>query len=796
MKRRKRFARHLRTADAARRPRPPRRTPRPVGRLRHPLRGSRFYPKPKKPRATRAKEPATPRMRPKRSFVDRVTPTSEPSAPRTIVRLRVVGVLVAALFALMFVRLWYLQVLDSSAYSQTVAQNQVRPVQVAAPRGLIVDRTGSNVLVGDQVTRNITLARVAAQQHPEVIGRLAALLGTTDQAINGDLANDQFSLYEPVPIVQNASLSDILYIGEHGAEFPGVSITAGTQRTHPYVATGAQTLGYVRQINGSELAAHQGQGYQLGDEYGQSGLEAQYESDLRGTPGVNRVEVNAAGQVVGSLGQTNPVAGDDVVTNIDAGLQQTLQTSLDSKIASLQGTVDASTGKAEHPTGGAAIALDPQTGAVLALVSSPSYDPSIWNNPVITQAQLDALGTAQDNKAIDGFYTPGSTFKLASATAALQTGLISPTSQYHDTGLFTIPGCTTSGTNGCVTLHDNDAPATGTYINVSQALTVSSDDFFYNIGANFWDAWVNNKQYGQQPIQTVAGQYGYGQKTGIDLPGEDAGDYARVDSPTVVAKEHAQDPKDYPDGGWFTGSNVQMAFGQGGTVITPIEQAVAYATFANGGTRYAPQVAAGIVSPSGKVVKKFAPVVTGHVTISAANHQAMLAGFEGAVNAPGGTATGSFTNFPFGSLSLAGKTGTASSLEQVPTSWFVGWGPVDNPTYLIVVVIERGGYGASAAAPVARDGFQYLVDNPVTPVVLNPPGGPGGSTPAGTTTTVPAGPSGGSPSTTTSTTTPSGTRSPAVTSTTAAAAAGPRAQGRQEAGRMGPRSPRGPPGPL
>jgi len=775
----------------ARRPRPPRRPPRLVGRLRHPLRGSRFYPKPKAARATRQKGPATPRMRPRRSLVDRVTPTSEPSAPRTIVRLRVVGVLVAALFALMFVRLWYLQVLDSSAYSQTVALNQVRPVQVAAPRGLITDRTGSKILVGDKVKRNITLARVAAQQHPEVVSRLAALLNTTAKAINGDLANNQFSLYEPVPIVENATLSDVLYIGEHAALFPGVSISSGTQRTHPYGATGAQMLGYVRQINGTELAAHSAQGYQLGNEYGQSGLENEYEKYLRGRPGVNRVEVNAAGQVVGSLGQTTPVAGNDVVTNIDAGLQQTLQTSLDSEIASLQATVDPSTGKAEHPTGGAAIALDPQTGAVLALVSSPSYDPSIWNNPVITQADLNNLGTAQDNKAIDGFYTPGSTFKLATATAALQTGLISPSTQYHDTGQFVIPGCKV-GAPGCVTYHDNDQPASGTYLNVTSALTVSSDTFFYNIGANFWDAWVSNRQYGQQPIQTVAGQYGYGQKTGIDLPGEDAGDYARVDSPTVVAKEHAQYPKVYPNSGWYTGSNLQMAFGQGGSVITPIEQAVAYATFANGGTRYAPQVAAGVVSPSGRVVKKFAPVVTGHVPMAPANRQAMLAGFEGAVNVPGGTATSSFTNFPFDKLSLAGKTGTASYTEQVPTSWFVGWGPVDNPRYLIVVVIEKGGYGASAAAPVARAGFQYLVDNPMGPVVLHPPAGSAGSSPAGTTTTAPAGPGGSS----SSTTTPRGTKRPAVTSTTTGAATRKRVPAQKEAGRMAPPSPRGPPGGL
>jgi penicillin-binding protein 2 len=692
-------------------------------------------------------------MRPKRSVVDRVMPTSEPSAPRTIVRLRVVGLLVAALFALMFIRLYYLQVLDTSQYSQAVAQNQVRMVEVPAPRGLILDRAGS-ILVGDKVTRNITLSRVAADQHPAVVGQLAALFDISTKTIVGDLNNDQFSLYEPVPIVENAPLSDVLYIGEHGAEFPGVSVSSGTQLTYPQGTTGAQMLGYVRQINSSELAAHNRQGYQLGDEYGQDGLENQYETYLRGTPGINDVEVNAQDQVVGSLGQTTPKAGDDVVTNIDSGLEANLQNALASQISSLEGHVDPSTGQVEHPTGGAAVALDPQTGAVLALVSDPTYDPSIWNSPVITQAQLNSLGSAQDDNAIDGFYTPGSTFKLATATAALQTGLIGPSTPYYDDGTFKIPNCAAGGTD-CNPLHDNDGEVPDADIDVSQALTISSDDFFYNIGAEFWNGNGQSK-YGPQPIQTVAGQYSFGEKTGIDLPGEDAGYYARVDSPSIVAKEHAQDPTAYPYGSWYTGNNVEMAFGQGGTAITPIEEAVAYATFANGGTRYVPQIAAGIVTAGGKVVKTFAPKVAGHVVLSPADHQAMLAGFEGAVNAPGGTATASFQGFDFSKLSLAGKTGTASATEQVPTSWFVGWGPVNDPQYLIAVVIEKGGYGASAAAPVAKAGFSYLVANPVAPVDLTPPStGSGSGSPGGSTTTTAPG-SGSTSTTATSTTTTAG----------------------------------------
>jgi penicillin-binding protein 2 len=190
----------------------------------------------------------------------------------------------------------------------------------------------------------------------------------------------------------------------------------------------------------------------------------------------------------------------------------------------------------------------------------------------------------------------------------------------------------------------------------------------------------------------------------------------------VVAKEHAQDPTAYPYGGWFTGNNLQMAFGQGDTVITPIEQAVAYATFANGGTRYAPQVAAAIVSPTGKVVKKFAPQVTGHVNLPASTYQAMLTGFEGVINdAPGGTASevASLKNFPGG---LAGKTGTADTEQgKEPTGWFVGWGPTAGPAqYVVVCVIDQAGFGATAAAPVVGQIFSYLATHPVTAAGIPP----------------------------------------------------------------------------
>jgi penicillin-binding protein 2 len=312
-------------------------------------------------------------------------------------------------------------------------------------------------------------------------------------------------------------------------------------------------------------------------------------------------------------------------------------------------------------------------------------------------------------------------------------------------------------------LHDDPGDTGGTY-NVSGALTASSDAFFYNLGEMFWE---QQSRYGTTPIQNEATAYGEGTITGVDLPGEAQG---RVDSYLTRAKLHAEAPKGFPyPASWFTGDNIEMAFGQGETILTPIEQAVAYSTFANGGTRYAPQVASEIVDPTtGAIVKRLQPQVTGKVTISPANYSAMLQGFEGVVSSRSGTAYADFQGFP-ASWNLAGKTGTASNQPGLePNSWFVAFGPNPNPQYVVLAVIDQGGYGAQAAAPLVRNIFNYILANPETTTVKTPtPSNPATQTapatnpPAGTptttttTTTATPGSSGGG-TTTTSTTTGGG----------------------------------------
>jgi penicillin-binding protein 2 len=701
-------------------------------------------------------------MRPRKGVhVASIVGSPEEEVSRPSLRLRVVGVAVLLLFGVLVLRLWTLQVVEGKTYAAAVTRNQVRVVSVAAPRGEIVDRQGT-VLVSNNPQQEILLSRAEAAQNPSIIGDVAALVGQTPTQVTASVNNVQYSPYEPVPVAVGVSQDTVQWLETHQSEFPGVSVQTLAQRTYPQGGTTApHILGYSGSISPSFLAAHPNDGYTQGSQIGVAGIESQYEPYLRGVEGRQALSVDASGTVIGTLSTTAPKVGDTVVLNLDNGLQQAVQNDLQSQIMSDRNTLDTIDKKYPAAVNGAAIVMNPQNGQVLAMASYPSYDLNEWVGG-ISSANFTALQAsgAENNDAIEGQYTPGSTFKLVTATAALQDGLIQPGTPYYDSGSYKIAGCPSPGVvsdTSCV-LKDNPGDGTGTY-NVTGALTVSSDAFFYHLGDQFWQ---ERGTFGDTPIQNEATSYGEGTITGIDLPGEAQG---RVDSYLTRAKLHAEAPKAFPNTPmWHSGDNVELAFGQGATVLTPLEQAVAYATFANGGTRYAPQVASQIVDPmTGKVVKKLAPQVTGHVTISPSTYSAMLQGFEGVVSNPNGTAYADFQGFP-ANWNLAGKTGTASNPgAQVPNSWFVAFGPNPNPQYLVLAVIDQGGYGASAAAPLVRNIFDYILANPMAPTAKTPtPANPPSLTPPVTN------PPFGTPTTTTTTKPPTTTTTPPTTTTTAA----------------------------
>ena len=672
------------------------------------------------------RSPRQPRIRSRRRSVSiaDLVPSPDETDARPDFRLVALGGFFAILFGFLVLRLFTLQVVDAQSIKAAATATQVRVVPLEAPRGEITDRSAT-ILVGNQVSQEIVLSRLEASQHPAVVGQVAALTNQTPTQVQAILNNVKYDPYQPAPIQTNASAATIQFLQEHPEQFPGVSVQETTSRTYPQGGTsGTHVLGYVGAISPTQLTENKGKGYTQASAYGQSGIEQFYQSPLRGTNGSQSIEVNAQGQVAGVVSQTNPIPGDTVVLNLDLGLQQTLQTALEQQILADRQSVDQRSGKVPPAPNGAAIVMDPRSGAILAMASYPTYDLAQFVGG-ITQANLNGiLGSgALNNYAISGLYTPGSTFKMITATAALQNGLIGAGQYVNDTGTFTVPSCIAGGA-GCVFV-DDEAGGVGE-VNITGALTASSDYYFYNLGYLFA---AQTTKYGKQPIQDVAAQYGLGQASGIDLLG---GSVGRVDSAIERQKLHASAPKAFPNTTWYQGDNIEMAFGQGATAVTPLEMAIAYSTFLNGGTRYAPEVAAGLVSSSGELIRQYPPRVTGHVALTPAISDPILQGLLGVVQSPNGTAYETFkqyAHFNEATFSVGGKTGTASNAPgQEPNSWFVGFGPNPNPQYVIVCVIDQGGYGASAAAPVVAQTFNWLATNPVGPVKF-----PTASSPATTT---------------------------------------------------------------
>jgi penicillin-binding protein 2 len=660
----------------------------------------------------------------------RITERKGPSLPNPLagpeevgsrpdVRLWVVGMVFLALFCVMGARLAFLQLVDHNAYAATVASNTLRTVDIPAPRGEIVDRNGT-VLVTNTVNQQLVLSRLQASADPTLVAKVAALAGISPKQVTAAINNPQYSPYQPVPILTNTPPAVISYLEEHQAEFPGVSVETLTQRTYPPGgALAPHILGYVGPVNAAELALPSNKGLTQTSQVGQTGIEAFYDNFLRGVNGTQQIEVDASGSPIGTVSNVPATVGNTVVLNVDAKLQNLLDTTLANDIVRVRSTVDPRSHVYPPAINGAAVILDAQTGAVLAMASYPSFDLNEWVGG-ISQAHYDQLlaSGAMNNYVTSGLFTPGSTFKLISATAALQDHLIDPNQYVDDTGTFKVPGCLQGG-HGCV-FHDDETTGLGE-VNLPLALTESSDYYFYNVGYLFWSAYSTNAHYpyGPTPIQDVASAYGLNSPTGIDLGDEATG---RVDSPTVRVALHKAAPKAFPNVSWYTGDNIEMAFGQGSTVVTPLALANAYATFANGGTRYAPEVAAAVTTSSGRIVERYLPKVLGHVSLPPSIRNPILAGLIGVVNSPSGTGYAAFHGYPNLSLSnfaVAGKTGTASNAAGLePNSWFVGFGPVGHPKYVVLCVIGQGGYGADAAAPVVAQMFNYLSQHPIGAVQL------------------------------------------------------------------------------
>jgi penicillin-binding protein 2 len=646
---------------------------------------------------------------------------AEPTGPDSSrLRLTVILVVVICMFAALFSRLWFLQVINAPTAQATAQDQGVKIIYTQAPRGDILDATGQ-VLAGNRLSEVIQVTdRFAALTDVTMQTRLGALLGMTVKQVYAAINNTNTSpSYAPATIVTDASPSEILYVQEHQSLFPGVAATTETVRDYtPMGVAAANILGYTGLITATEYKQLKPNGYQLGDQIGQSGIESEYDRVLRGTPGVEKVQVDAEGNPLGVLSQTPPIPGQDIKLTINGTWQETAVSAIEQGLDAARKTIDVNvTHNYFTAPAGSAIVENPQNGDVEVMATVPDYDNNAFIGG-ISQAQYDAYSTNANkpllDRAIQGEYAPGSTFKLVTATAGLEEGLITPTSSYYDTGSIKLGG---------ETFTNDDGESFGN-IDVTQALAVSSDNFFNTIGEDQWDGFEQGK-LSPEAEQKVAEAYGFGSVTGIKEPGESPGE---IPTPASVAEDYKKYPKLFATGSWVTGDSMQVAIGQFEDLVTPLQLANAYSAFANGGTLYTPQLVSQSQNSDGTIEHVYPPIKKGDAPpLTTAARAAMLQGFEEAVNgAPGtvapdtsagGTAYGIFDPGPLANMDIAGKTGTAQATGQQSTSVFTSFAPASNPQYEVTAFMEKSGYGASVAGPVVRQIYDQIYGLKLQPVV-------------------------------------------------------------------------------
>ncbi|HEV2686681.1 MAG TPA: penicillin-binding protein 2, partial [Actinomycetota bacterium] len=543
---------------------------------------------------------------------------------RIRLRVGILAVIVLAMLGVLIARLWFLQVLSGSSYANAAEHNHVRIVSVEAPRGRILDDKG-RVLVKNRTALAVGIARDDLPKSPKAAlalkKRLATLLGITVQKINQRLADRRTSPYKPSVLAEDVPQSVIFTIRERQEDFPGVQTLTLPVRTYPYGTLAAQILGYVGETNESELKTLTG--YQLGDSIGRTGLERTYEQYLRGTPGLQKLEVDASGRVLAPLGGQDAKPGDDVRLSIDLDVQKVAETALLQGIDRARSRDFPATGQAFRAPAGAAVVLNAKTGAVVAMASYPTYDPSRFVGGV-SDAYWSFLNNPSNNfplldRATQAAYPPGSTFKPILATAALATGAGSPNGRYP---------CQTDYRFGDRVFH-NWQPRNAE-ITLQQSLIESCDTVYYNFAKNWWLTENHLQGLGKQPYETMqvwARKFGLGVDTGIDLPQETAGiipgrayrqAYWDANKGFYCAqfnKTHSLVYEDLCQRGylWRGGDALNMAIGQGDVEATPLQMAVVYAAVANGGNVLVPHLAMQIVTPAGKAVKTIGPVIRGRV---------------------------------------------------------------------------------------------------------------------------------------------------------------------------------------
>ncbi|MCL2881645.1 MAG: penicillin-binding protein 2 [Coriobacteriia bacterium] len=613
------------------------------------------------------------------------------------VRFLVLGALILAIFAMLGVKLWSLQLLNGKQYTQQAANNRLRTSTTSATRGRIFDRNGVPLVVNRSSMAVLAPTYIEDDTaYPGLIARLASVLNMTEKEITDKLNNYRDAPLDPHVLAIDVSMQQIAYISEHSTLFPNVTIQAMAVRQYPQGALAAQVLGYTGEISDNELNSSAFKGYQASDIVGKSGAESEFENVLQGVRGTTQLEVDADGIPKRIMSSTPAQSGEDVRLTIDAKVQKLTEQALGEALKTAQQK------GAKNAKAASAVALNVKTGEVLAMASLPSYDPSLFIGGISTTAwnQLNAKGSEYPltNRAISSMYPPASTFKSFVALAALNDGIATANTTFDCQGTWY--GLGNSWGKRCWDLYGHGK------LDMTQAITESCDIYFYNLGKAFYDKGGKDGVL----LQDYVKKFGFGSLTGIDLPGEAAG---RVPTPAWKAAYNAN----YPElKGWVPGDTVNMVIGQGDMLATPLQLAVAYSAIANNGVEMTPHILKSVANNEGQTISAYAPKPEAtQPTASASSLATLHTALFDVTTASNGTAHSAFRSYQ---TEVAGKTGTAQVLGKDDYGWFVGYAPANDPQYCVAVMIEQAGE-SSVTAPAARQIFEALFGQKSEHIVAN-----------------------------------------------------------------------------
>ncbi len=661
------------------------------------------------------------------------------SDTRSRLRLLVIQALVFSLFATLFVRLYYLQVVSGAEYHAQAANQSVREIVVQPQRGLIVDAQG-RPLVANRMSWVVSidrtlLGKLSETQQDKLVDRIGEAVDIRPHRIRQQLVTCgeagsvsgvcwNGSPYQPVPIASDVRERVALRILEQPEDHPAVIAEQQSVRAYPqpFGINAAHVLGYLSPITEDEYDQARADGDRSvngASSVGRAGVEKQYDAWLRGMPGYRRVAVDSMGRVLGEENEIPGQPGDTLVTSIDAKVQGVVEEQLAETIATARATRDEVTGRNYEADSGAVVVMEIDTGRVVAMASQPTYDPEVWVSG-ITKKQLARLyseeaGTPLLGRATQGQFAPGSTWKPFMTAGAMTNGF----------GPDTRLDCSSGLQVGNRVFKNYESGAYG-YIGFDRALEVSCNTFFYRVGYHFWQKFGTDiaDVKARDPLVEEAKEFGFGSETGIDIPGEASGriadrrwkldywkqmksyycgiagkpqDAKTSDFVYLFAKEFCIEGYAYR-----AGDAVNFAIGQGDTIVTPLQLARAYAAIGNGGTLYAPRIAKAIVSPDGTVLKRFAPKKVGRLDLP----DSVLSYIDNALKGVSlrGTMNWRLLDFPLDQVQIRSKTGSAEVYGKQSTSWVASY----TDDYVVVMMVSQGGTGSGTSGPAIRAIYEAL----------------------------------------------------------------------------------------